>query len=74
MSEKRYVGGHGHNCPHCGSEDIEGESYEEDLDSPIDRVLLPCSCLSCESTWSDTYVLTGYTAFQVAESAGGPSK
>ena len=44
-------------CPHCHSESIEGKSFETDTD----EIWQDMYCLDCDSTWTNTYKLTGYT-------------
>ena len=50
-------------CPSCHSNDIEGGNVD------IDNwgAWQPVSCLSCGSTWTDIYKLTGVQNFEPGE-------
>ncbi len=43
-------------CPVCESNDIRTGT----LESFHQVVRQPCTCISCQATWNDTFVLTGY--------------
>lgn len=45
-----------HICPACGASQVEGDSIsiEEGL------AFQPVSCLSCNASWRDVYVLSGF--------------
>ena len=53
-----------HSCPACGDWQIEGDSVsiEDGL------ALQPVSCLTCNATWRDVYVLSGYDDLVIDES------
>lgn len=44
-------------CPHCGSDAIEGDSYDPEGDSITQQV----SCLDCDAEWMDVYQLATFT-------------
>ena len=45
-----------HNCPACGSWEIEGDSVSIEDGLALQDV----SCLSCNAAWRDVYVLSGF--------------
>jgi hypothetical protein len=56
LTDKQYVKKNGGVCPHCGEDQIEGESVEIDGGEATQDV----SCLGCGATWTDLYKLVGY--------------
>lgn len=46
----------GNNCPHCGSDNIEGEHLEADGPSAFSNV----TCKDCHAEWKEVYELVGY--------------
>lgn len=58
---QKYLNGLGVKCPYCGSEDIQGDSFEVDAG----RLYQPVSCLSCGQRWHD-----GYSLDSVADDSG----
>lgn len=50
---KRYVAAGGGQCPHCGSDHIEGGSWNLDGD----QVSQDVHCLDCHKMWADVYQL-----------------
>lgn len=63
LSEEGYVDGGGNYCPVCESNDVEAHGIQADSD----YAWCDCKCLSCGSTWQDTYELTGYRNLDEAE-------
>ena len=51
---KNYVKKGGASCPHCGSGDIEGGSFDMDEG----QVSQDLSCNACNGAWRDIYTLT----------------
>jgi hypothetical protein len=49
-----YIFAEGSACPHCGSTDIVGDSWEH----TVGRVWQKVSCQECEQEWVDTYTLS----------------
>ncbi len=49
-----YVNNRPGNCPFCGSNEIEGDSYNYEGESVAQRI----TCNSCERQWDDVYTLT----------------
>ena len=43
-----------HRCPHCKSEDIEGDTVEVNEGEATQRVI----CCNCNQDWTDIYTLT----------------
>ena len=43
-------------CPHCGSDQIEGDGVRVESPHAFQEVW----CLECEKTWTDVYKLTGF--------------
>ena len=54
----KYLKNGGIVCPNCGSEDIEGDSVDID----VQHATQPLHCLVCEEEWDDLYTLTGVRA------------
>ena len=54
-TEYEYIQNGGNNCPHCGSSDISGGSFEADGTSAWRDV----ECEECGESWHDIYSLTG---------------
>jgi len=50
-----YIKNKGTKCPFCGSEDIEGDSFDVNEGKASQEM----SCLDCEESWYDIYTLTG---------------
>ncbi|ENZ77734.1 MULTISPECIES: hypothetical protein [Ralstonia] len=58
MTDKQYVAHRGCRCPSCGnSEDLSGDSFNADGGTASQEM----GCNVCEASWSDLYVLTGYS-------------
>lgn len=55
--KREYVRLGGHSCPHCGSKNIEGGSY----DTQDEMTCRPCTCRECGKSWQDEMTLTGVT-------------
>ena len=62
VDEDKYVKYRGSVCPNCTSRTIESKGS---LQWDSDRVWQEIRCLSCNATWTDTYILTGYDLFEV---------
>ena len=60
MTEKQYVDISGSRCPFCGSENVEGESF----DHYGEGVSQDIECLDCGKKWTDDYALAGYTEIE----------
>ena len=58
-TQKEYLKAYAH-CPACNSDQIEG--YSIDIDG--NECSQDITCLSCWSTWTDVYTLTGYANLQ----------
>jgi hypothetical protein len=58
MSDMEYVEKGGCTCPFCGSDDIEGGSFNADAGYATQET----SCNECDRSWEDQYTLTGYIA------------
>lgn len=56
--KKKYLDGHSHKCPFCGSPDIEGRLVEVDSGS----CWQPVSCVHCGRRWEDIYKLVDVQA------------
>jgi RNA polymerase subunit RPABC4/transcription elongation factor Spt4 len=54
-----------HLCPFCGSDDISGDSWEQDGPT-VSQVV---DCLDCGETWVDSYQFVGFE--RVERSGGG---
>jgi hypothetical protein len=58
MTGKQYVAHQGCKCPSCGStEDLSGDSFNADGGTASQEM----GCNACEASWSDVYVLAGYS-------------
>jgi transposase-like protein len=55
MTDEEYVKLRGVRCPFCKSDQIEGEHIEVDAGGAFQDV----SCLGCDRTWTDYYILVG---------------
>ncbi len=58
LSDAEYVEKGGCTCPFCGSDDIEGGSFNAGAGYATQEV----SCNECDKSWEDQYTLTGYIA------------
>lgn len=58
MTTEQYVETGGTRCPFCGSQSIEGDSFEVDAGGAAQEV----GCNNCDKTWTDVYTLTKYEA------------
>lgn len=56
MTPQEYIANGGTKCPVCGSEDIEGDSFDVDAGSAAQRI----DCNDCNSYWIDDYRLVGF--------------
>lgn len=56
LSDKEYVGRGGGKCPKCGSDQLEGDSWNADSNHATQEV----ACLDCGFSYLDFYELTGY--------------
>lgn len=54
--EKTYLENGGTKCPKCGSENIEGASWNADGGGTASQEV---SCLDCDAEWFDVYNLVG---------------
>ena len=54
---KKYVAEGGVNCPVCGSDQVEGDSFDADQGNAWQNV----RCHDCGESWTDEYRLTGIT-------------
>jgi len=48
-----YIAGDGAHCPFCGSDQIEGSSFDTDAGC----VRQDIDCKACDATWTDSYHL-----------------
>lgn len=61
MTDKQYVAHQGCRCPSCGSsEDLSGDSFNADGGTASQEM----GCSACEASWSDLYVLRGYSELE----------
>lgn len=58
VTQEKHVLNNAVSCPVCGSDDIQGDSYDFDSKDAILRQEM--SCLTCDSEWYDVYRLSGY--------------
>lgn len=54
-----------HLCPFCGSDDISGDSWEQDGPT-VSQVV---DCLDCGETWVDSYGFVGFERVEQLEGA-----
>jgi len=59
-TDKEYVNDSGQHCPNCDSAEIEGGNIEVDGQCAWQ----PVTCNECNSTWNDTFQLTGFAEFE----------
>lgn len=57
--QKRYVAGGGTHCPYCGSDQIEGQSFDVEDGKVYQEVV----CVVCSAQWQNQYTLTGIGDF-----------
>ena len=60
LTPELYAQGGGLFCPVCESNDIRTGAFQ----SSFQATWQPCTCNSCQATWNDTYVLTGYAGLE----------
>lgn len=53
LKKEQYIREGGVRCPYCASEDIEGTSFESDLDFSSQKI----TCNNCGKRWEDIYTL-----------------
>lgn len=56
MTPEEYAKRLGVHCPVCGSDMIEGDSFNTDSGIASQEV----HCTECDACWRDLYTLTGY--------------
>lgn len=56
LDEAEYAEAGGGQCPYCLSSNLEGDQINFYGDGITQRV----TCLTCDTSWFDTYTLTGY--------------
>lgn len=66
MTEAQYVRYGGNRCPFCGSSELEAGDVEADGAEAWDRT----DCMSCCSSWSSAFKLSGY--FNARKGDGAP--
>lgn len=66
FSSKDYVGHGGSKCPVCGSTNVNTTS---DIEADGANAWQEVSCSHCQSEWTDTFVLSGYTNLKVGNKA-----
>ena len=54
-ASEQYVRQRGVNCPHCGSNQLEGGPVEIDAGVATQNI----GCLACQQEWTDQYKLVG---------------
>lgn len=64
LSSEEYTAHGGDCCPFCGSTSLEG-LYAPNLHHGSASAII--SCRVCHRDWKETYVLTGYEAFEGSE-------
>lgn len=63
MDNQAFKAAGGKVCPHCGSDQIEGEDYAGTWEE-TEQVAF---CNACDSSWTVTYLLTGFANLIVGE-------
>jgi len=54
--QENYIKGEGCFCPHCGSDQIEGGSFNGEGNLVFQKI----NCMDCEESWDDVYTLTKF--------------
>lgn len=61
----KYLQQGGVNCPHCQSQDIEGQ----EVDINAGRAYQNCDCAACGATWTDVYMLADCDHLEIPNGA-----
>lgn len=56
LTQTEYIACGGGECPHCGSGDLDGDSFDHYGSFVTQKVF----CNECERSWEDYYTLTRY--------------